>query len=287
MGKSNHSKFRNTGIIFELLVRQITSDILSNKESKSLIIMNEFFRPGTELSKELELYQTLIKDKFYDKDKSERFIDAVLDTRKRLNTSELRKQRYNLVKAIKEHYSLDEFLKYKINEYKILASINQLFEHCIGNVIKPVDVVNSKCTLIEHVSKQKVNVDVVKAQLVEDEYRKQDQDIRLLAYKICIDKFNSKYSPILSDKQKTLLREYVNSVDNTNTLREYVNTEIPKVKKEIKKYISCISDQATQIKLTEVSNQMDNFMKGNAVSDDHILILMRYYSLITELKELS
>ena len=50
-----HSKYKNTGILFELLVRQTTSDLLNNQDSKAVKILKKYFT-NTELGKEYGLY---------------------------------------------------------------------------------------------------------------------------------------------------------------------------------------------------------------------------------------
>jgi len=64
MKKIKHSKFKNTGFIFELLVRQITSEIMSANKSVAEKILKEHFNSKKELSKELKLYQYLINEKY-------------------------------------------------------------------------------------------------------------------------------------------------------------------------------------------------------------------------------
>lgn len=278
---SKHSKYKNTGILFELLVRQITSDTLSGKNSKAAKILETFFGSGTELSKEYRLYQSILQDKFKDEKNAERLIEAALDNRKKIKNDKLQKEKYQLIRTIIDHYSAEEFFKSRVNNYKELASINKLFDTAIGRTIPPSDIVNAKCTLIEHITNKKPNRVVVESKVLED-YTKLDKDVRLLAYKVLVDKFNDKYS-VLDKKQKNLLREYINSVSDTTTLRDYINKEIPLLVQQLEKNIKLCNDDITKIKLQEVSKQLPNYLKGNIIKEHHILTLMRYYALINEL----
>jgi len=284
MGSKRHSKFKNTGVLFELLVRKIASDIVSNKNTSVNKIVKEFFNSKTELNKELYLYQTLVKDKFNKETFANRFIDKVLESRKKLDNKKLKEEKYALIKAINENYELNEFFKARVHDYKLYASVYKLFEDILGNNIKPSEVIISRATLVEHITNKKVSSEVVRSKLM-NEYEQLDKDIRLLAYKSLIERFNDKYSN-LDQRQKSLLKNYINNVTNTTTLREYIDNEIPKVKKQIDSYLEFIDNDVIRIKLKEVSFQFKNFMKGSLVEDRHILMMMRYYQLIKELKNM-
>jgi len=277
-----HSKLKNTGILFELLVRKIASDIVSNKPSNANNIVKDFFTSTKELNEELHLYQTLLKDKFSSEIQADRFIDKVIDSRKRLNNKKLKEEKYELIRVIKETYDLDDFFKARVHDYKVHASIFKLFEDVLGNTIKPADVITSRATIIEHITNKKVSEESVRSQII-DEYEKLDKDIRLLAYKSLVERFNEKYST-LDERQKLLLKQYINNITNTTTLREYLDNEIPKVKEELESHLEGITNEVIKIKLKEISSQIENFMDGPLVEDRHILMLMRYYELIKELK---
>ena len=279
---TKHNKVKNTGILFEILVRQITSDILSGKQSKALEIMNEFFSSNNELNKELQLYQTLIQEKLSDSNKAEKLIDVVLEQRKKLNNNELRRQKYNLIKAIKENFNAEDFMKTRITDYKIIASVNKLFENAIGNQVTPIDIVNSKFSLIEHITSKPAEINEVRTKIAE-EFEQQNKDVRLLAYKLLIERYNEKYADLNTD-QKNLLREYINNMSNNDSLKQYVYSEVTKLKKELNKFSPKIEDKVTQIKLNEVTEQIDKYVQGHIITEDHILTLMRYYQLLKELE---
>ena len=106
--------------------------------------------------------------------------------------------------------------------------------------------------------------------------------MRILAYSTLVEKFNKKYSN-LTGKQKKLIKEYINNISNTNKLREYVDSEIEIVKDTLKSQLKKVDDKVTQIKLTEVVNQIDKMKKGKIVSDKQVVSMMRYYQLIGEI----
>jgi len=281
MKNLKHSKFKNTGILFELLIRQITSDTLNNIDSKAIPIIKKHFSKSTELAKELNLYQTLVKERFSKEEKATLLIEAVKEARGKLNQSVLNRQKYNLIKEIKDAYVLEDFFKSKVSDYKVLAAIYKLFEYSVAD--SPAESVNNKYTLIEHITGNSVTRPENTLNEMAD-FVKQDKDVRLLSYKILVDKFNSKYSN-LNEGQKNLLREYINSVSNSNTLKDIVQNETLNLQKTLNTLITKVDDKVTKIKLKEVSGLLKQIGNANTVKDNHILNLLRYHELIKELKK--
>jgi len=280
MKQLKHSKYRNTGILFEMLVRQIASDTLNNKKSKSIDLIKKYFNKSTELSKELELYQTLMKEKFSVESKATQLVEAVVSTQRQLNRGNLNKQKYNLIRDIQKNYIVEEFFKSNINNYKELASIYKLFEYQVAD--NPAEIIKVRSTLVEHIASK----DKPKAEEVQlNEFTNQEKDIRLLSYKLLVDKFNTKYSN-LNSPQKNILREYINNVNNTVALSTFVQGEVPKLQEAIKKCVTKIDDKVTKIKLTETISLLDKMKTIKSVKDNHILSLLRYYELVKELKKI-
>jgi hypothetical protein len=282
MSKIKHSKFRNTGILFELLVRQIASDTLSNKDSAAVNLVKKYFNK-TELTKEYKIYQTLINSKLLSEAKAETFINTALDASLRLNKTILRKEKYNLIKEIKENYDLEEFFKAKINHYTQYAALFNLIEsHSSTEFIDPKLIIDNKITLLEHITRKEVNKEDVKDRVIE-EYIKLDKGSRILAYRMLLEKFNTKYAE-LNDKQKNVLKEYINNVTNTVKLREFVNNNFNVIVSELKSIIPAIEDKTTQIKLTEITNFLQPLDKNQNVKDENIISLLQFYQLLNELK---
>ena len=284
MKKIKHSKFKNTGILFELLVRQITLEVLNGDNTeKAKGIVQEFFKQGTELNKELRLYDLLSQEKYSTESRADKFIDTVNEAHKKINAQQLKKEKFNLIKKINESFDVDTFLSSPVSNYKVLASIYKIFEAKSVENYDVKDIFNSKITLIENItSKPATQKREEKKQLVE-EYRKQDQDIRLLTYKILVETFNKKYSN-LNKEQKSLLREYINNVNNTSKFKDYISKEIPNVVSELKTISKNIGDKVTTIKLNETIAVLETTKIGKVVTDKHVSSVMIAYELIKELK---
>jgi len=280
--KIKHSKFKNTGILFELLVRQIASDTVSNKDSAAIGLVKKYFSKS-ELAKEYKLYQALIQPKSLSEAKAETFINATLEASLRLNKTSLRKEKYNLIKEVREHYDLEEFFKAKINNYKQYAAAFNLIEaHNSLEFTEPQQIIDNKITLLEHITRKEVNKEGVKDRVME-EFANMDKGSRILAYRMLLEKFNSKYAT-LSDRQKLTLKEFINNITNTTKLRDFVNKNFAIITEEINQLIPTVSDKTTQIKLTEVVTLLQPLDKTQNVKDENIISLLQYYQLIDEIK---
>ena len=281
--KLKHSKIKNTGILFELLTRQITADVLAGKSTKSVKIVKKFFNENTELGKELQLYRILPEKHYQSENKAQELVNTVVKTRKKISNSRLRNEKYNLIKEIKENYNSTDFFNGRISNYKLLASIYNVFQsETVNETFNPEQTVSSKFTILEHITNKKMSAKSIKEKVLK-EYSKADKDLRLLTYSILVDKFNAKYKK-LNESQKGLLNKYINNISNTNLLREFVDTETHKIKKSLKLHLPNVSDQITKIKLKESVNQIDNLTKGKVVTEKQVLTLMRYYELVKEIE---
>ena len=282
--KIKHNKFKNTGILFELLTRQITADIMSNKESAAVNIVKKYFSRG-EIAKEYKLYQTLTKAVSLNEVKAESIINSTVKLSERINRTALRKEKYNLIKEIKENYDLEEFFKAKIHNYKAQASIYNLIEAQVSTeFVNPSFIIENKITLLEFLTKQQVDKDKVENQLME-EYASQDKATRALISKIMIEKFNQKYSELLPE-QRDVLKTYINNISNTVSLREYVNKSFDSIKKSLDNLKGKVKDQRTQIKLNELSSIIKPLDKTESVKDEDILNLLQFHELLHEIKTL-
>jgi hypothetical protein len=280
--KIKHSKFKNTGILFELLVRQIASDTVSNKDSAAIGLVKKYFSKS-ELAKEYKLYQALITPKNLSEAKAETFINATLEASSRLNKTNLRKEKYNIIKEIRESYDLEEFFKAKISHYKQYAAAFNLIEaHNSQEFTAPQQIIDNKITLLEHITRKEVDKEGVKDRVME-EYGGMDKGTRILAYRMLLEKFNSKYAT-LSDTQKTVLKEFINNITNTTKLRDFVNKNFTVIAEELTQIIPTVTDKTTQIKLSEVVTLLKPLDKTQNVKDENIISLLQYHQLIEELK---
>jgi hypothetical protein len=282
MKKLKHSKYKNTGILFEMLVRKLTSETLTSDKSITIDIIKKYFGKNTELSKELQLYNALIKEQHKNEARALDYMRTVKDAHKKLNQTVLNRQKYNLVKEISQNFVFENMAKIHINNYKELASIYMLFEY--DETDNPKQLMQCKTVLLEHaLPKPKV---VEQRDLVMESFEKQDKDIRLLTYKLLVDKFNTTYSNVLSESQKQLLNKYITHVNDTEALREYVQKIIPTIKTRLAEHSKHITDKVVKIKVEKLSEMLCNVETIKKLKESHILNLMRYMDLVDELNEI-
>tara|TARA_R100000152_G_C6752617_1_gene176326 strand:- start:443 stop:1330 length:888 start_codon:yes stop_codon:yes gene_type:complete len=282
--KVKHSKIRNTGLLFEFLLRQITADVLEKtKHNKAVQIVKEHFNEKTYLGQELALYNAIVTKKFKSDKKAEYFVNEVLENRKKINNSILRREKYNLIKKLKESYNLQDFLSSKVINYKLYASIYKLFEYV--NTISPDEKTESFFNLVEHITTNKKSINL--SETVGGTKLPKNEDLRILTYKTLLERFNQKYTK-LNLPQKSLLRAYINNVSGTNSIKEFIEKVRPVIKRDLKKYSKNLKDEVVKIKLKEAINSIDKLCdtkKTQSLKDSVVVQTMRYMELLKELKK--
>lgn len=267
-------------MLFELLTRQITSDIISGQDSIATNILKKFFNKNTEMIKEYKLYKTLCEERLPSETKSSMLIEAVLTARKKINKTKLKEEKYQLIKAINETFDIESFFQTKVQNYKLLASIYKIFEY--SELDNPVEITRSKVTIMENMM-----VDSKKEILEENISLKQEpKEIRLMSYKILVEKFNKKYEE-LSPAQKSLLREYIGNVSNTNNLKTFIQTEASRLQNILETKLPKLKDKSLRIKIAEVSDLLTQYSKIKKLDENHVSALLRYYDLVNDLEEKS
>jgi hypothetical protein len=278
MSRIKHSKVKNTGLIFELLVRQVAADTMNNKQSKALQIIKRNFHKDSELSKELKLYRALQEEKFTNENKAEKFLDAVIRSKKTINESALKREKYNLIKEIRKSYNIEDFFKARVQNYKVHASVYKLFEFAEAD--DPKEYVNTKFQMVEHICTSISKTETVPVLVSEQ------KDVRILASKLIVDKFNEKYSSKLTTEQKALLREYINSVTTSTSLKDYISKEAKSLQEKLNKLVNTVPSKVLRIKINEVVNLLETMTKKHIVEDKDVLTMLRYYELVSELNKI-
>ena len=280
-----HNKLRNTGLIFELLVKQIAADTLSRQESPAVSILKKYFTGTSALAKEFKLYEFISKNRNVSQNKAETILSTITEVSRKLNQAHLKEAKYNLVADIKKSYDINEFFGIQVRDYKALAALYCLLEaQNNSDLIDPQSLVDNKTTILEHLTSNPQNEQDVKDTLIE-EYSKYDKDLRLLTFKILLEKFNSKYKELLPE-QKNILREFITSVDSTARLRNIVNVELQKIQEEVSSLAQKVKDEVVKIKLDEIAKTIQPLSNKEKITDTHLVNLMQYYDLVNELRSL-
>jgi hypothetical protein len=280
--KIKHSKYKNTGILFELLVRQITADTLDGKDSPVKELLKKYF-VKTELGKEYKLYETLLTKTSLTEGKANMVIDTLLESSKNINRRAVKKQKYNLISDIQNHYNLNEFFNHRLPNYKIQAAFYTLLEaYSIDADFNPTVIINNKVTILEHLTAATITEKQVRDTVLED-YKNSDKDTRSLTYRIILEKFNGKYDD-LNNHQKSILKELINSIDNTPRLKEFYSSKSDEIKKDLIVLNKKTTDPVTKIKINEVVSLIKPLDKNAKVTDNDLVNLLQYCDLLTELE---
>ena len=278
--KIKHSKYKNTGILFELLVRQITADTLKGDDSPAIDLLKSYF-VKTELGREYKLYESVIKSKVLNESRANVLISTILENSKKFNRTILKKQKYNLINEIKKHYNLESFFGTKVKNYKEIASIYTLIESYNTTELTDIKQINqNKVTLLEFLTKQENSKPTDNLM---DEFSGYDKDLRQLTYRVLLEKFNDKYDD-LSIEQKEILKEFIYSVDSTPSLREFYNKKVNNLKEILNNEAKNIKVPATKIKITEVAKLLFELDKNSKVDSDNLVDLLQYYELVKEIQ---
>tara|TARA_E500000318_G_scaffold109967_2_gene124227 strand:+ start:2030 stop:2878 length:849 start_codon:yes stop_codon:yes gene_type:complete len=279
--KIKHNKYKNTGILFELLVRKITADTLSSGNSKAATLVKKYFTKS-ELANENKLYQTINQSISLSEGKAESVLSTVLDLSRKLDKEALSKEKYNLIREIKENFDMNDFFGAKIKNYKLLASTYVLLEsHNNKKFANPESIITSKITILEHITSNP-DTKMSLSPLVE-ELMSLDKGTRALTYKIMLEKYNTKFDG-LSKEQKEVLKEYINSATDAPKLKEFLNSKFKSISTTLKENVDKIEEPALKIKIQEVINLIKPILETRKMKDDHLVALLQYLDLSNEIE---
>lgn len=277
-----HNKIKNTGILFELLVRKVATDVLDGKsDSFAVRVMREHFHPKSELGKELQLYRLFFNAPKLTESKAFNMLELIAQRRKTLNERTLAIQKFNLIKDIKQHCDLKEFMNGRVPSYKVYASIYKLFE-ASEDILQIQDVVKARFLVVEHLKGELKEEQIIKESSYVNTVREQDEEIRMLSYKFLLERFNQKYNDF-NVKQKTLLREYINKGTDVEPLKKYIGQEAGTLSKKITSLSRKVKNEVTRIKLHEVVAQLNGITQKPTVKENHVTALLIAYQLEQEL----
>lgn len=277
----NHNKKRNVGIIYELLIRAVSAYLVEGNKIKAqsaLDTLSKFYNRNTELYKEFRLFNALAKSTVNDTSIAAAILTESKSATKRFDAIKLDKEKSALIKEINYVLSDTDFYHRKVSDYKVYATIQNLL-----NVWREGDKSNlAEMVLIE----TKMIEWLTSAREVETVNEDIDKNVDSLVVKIMNEKFNDKYADKLTSSQKSLINEYVFSLQNDNGLsikskaikiQNEALGEIAKIKMNEKNSIILEKSAAVERKINEI-----NFL---TIDDDKLAKLMTLTQLVNELRE--
>ncbi len=283
--KVKHNKIKNTGLLFEVLIRNFSIDVLNNRTGnvpKSLIV--KYFTSNTELGKELSIYNVLSETKGVSDSIANSIIESSIQLRKTLNESKLKNEKYNLIKEITNNYNIKEFFNIKLSNYKLFASCYKLLEFNIANDT-PSELINSRVFILETLTNKNEKPDVVNDSL--KLFLEQDKDTRVVAVRQMIKNFNENYIDNLNEEQSKLINLYINQNTNSPEFKDNINKMLINVLSEIKKHKKIVNDDILLIKIDEVCKTSEKIKNNKMITEQNITTIMQLFDLLSTLKKLN
>lgn len=281
-----HSKYKNTGLIYELLVKQVTSDLIARQESPAISILRKYFSGNGVLVQEHRLYKTLSEATNLSTSKADSLLSEVRKLAGKINLQELKDIKYRLISEIRQGYDLEQFFGTTVSNYRTLAAIYCLLEADRSqDVIEPESILSNKVTLLESMTGKLVLEPEDMTKEVLREFSTYDRDLRLATFKILLERFNEEFKDLLPE-QKNLLKQII-SLGSTRGLKGYLNEEISRLKSTLTEMLTRIPKGIERIKLQEAIKMLEPLEDTEKVTDAHLVKLLQFYDLQNELLNLS
>ena len=269
---TRHNKKRNTGFVFEALVREATKAILAEDNNKKQVVVStikEFFKKGTELSKELECYQALSKDNNLPPQLGEKLIFEVKRKAAALNKRKLTEEKNALISEINKNISKDVFSNFVPN-YRALATIAQIFKS---------DTPVKERVLLEANIIQNITEDT-------EEQSTPMEHIDSLVVKNFIEKFNTAYTGLLSE-QRQLLSKYVTSINDGYTeFQFFINEELERIKDVVTSSLSDKVIKDDNFMLEGINNVLEKIeeMRNITIDEKFLMKMLKLQKLSSEIQ---
>ncbi len=276
MIKFKHNKKKNSALLYEVLVLELTKSILRKDEElkvKIASLIKETFRYDTALHQELKLYHSITTTKNAHPRTAERVLSEVVRQRKSLDEARLLAEQTHLVRQIKKSLPA-ETLENFVPNYKSLATIYQIFNQDTRQSIK------SRVLLENQIIKEMIVplTEVNQRELV---------PIDNLVYKTFTKKFNNTYSTELLKEQKSLLSKFISSfLDNGLELKVYLNEEVARLKKELKgslQLVEVASDDEMSTKVNKILAQLETY-RAEQPEKEMVQNVIKIQGLVHEIK---
>lgn len=270
-----HSKYKNIGLIYELLTRALSSEVIHEDKLdsiRSIKILKKFFFENSILKKELLLVKSLIDEKFADKKTAEKFVNLVTATYKKFNSKKLTEQKYKLVGTIAKYYDVNQFFKTEIPNFKLYSSIYKILEYQETN--NPADYLRSKDVIVEHIISK---LPTIEKDEIKERINSLPKDIRLIAYRKLINKFNSA-NKTLNENQKLLLKKFIEN--DKDSFKKYIKEQFSTVKNNLK--IMTALNLSQQVKMQKVYDLFEKKLNKNdnlQVDDKDLYVMMKLYEI--------
>lgn len=281
--KFKHNKRINTGLLYELLFRDLAESFIDkdlHKSDKILTIIKKYYSPGNVLNEENNIYSVILNNKAQNKKNANNMIDEILTYSNRLNAKAIDSEKSKLLREIDVSLNKD-FFNRRIKNYKTYASIHQLIQ---------IDRSNSP-DLNMSLKRLKLKESICNFLLVNDSNKvdalEASKKYNNLVVKLVFEKYNEKYSDKLTKNQKILIKNLVEN--NDKDFKKYIEETIKATSIRIKKYktnYAILENKVLNVKFNHICKkwQVDsNTIRKNLLTESSLTMLLKYVGLLDEI----
>lgn len=272
-----HNKKKNARIVYEQLMVLATRLSLTNhhKESKYILsIVKEHFHPSTQLGKEKKLFDAILQTKTSSPSDAEAILAEVLTEARCLDEKRLEKEKIDLINRVMNEVGKDLF-SIPLKDFKLTASAQILFNEMRNNFkfSSPTERVKIKTLILENMKKEE-----------KEEF---SYDMDNFTFNILVEKFNKKYSGVMNEDQKEILKSWIDYLltEDSKKFKNTINKKLSKVKAELD--IQLLTENHHSGDYTEMLQEARNKIGKNVnlLNEDTVYEVMRYFDLVEDLKE--
>ena len=281
MSTKGHNKKRNTGLLYEFLVRTVSKALVDGDKKRSATafkIVKRHFKPGTELYKEYRLINSLVRTTVSSEAVAASIIQEAKNAARAYDMKELDREKSLLISTINRAIDDDDFYDHQVNEYRIYATIQTLLNDWRTKDADLGRMAQYEDQLLKHLVTEK-------AEVADVAISEESPGTSRLLMKMMMKRLNEKYAGVLSDEQRQLIRAYAFSTANDDP--ESIKKKLVEVKErllaEIIDFGHRNADNEYVSKKMEEARQHIEGETLEVVDDDTVTRFMLYAKLSTEL----
>lgn len=262
--KIKHSKIKNTGLIYQMLIKKIIEQKIDGKKPVAYNIFKSYFNNNKVLGQQLTIYNALLKSNFNNIQKANILLKQIMNIRMKLDDVKLDKEKYFCIKQIKKNYDLKQFFSSNIPNYKLHASIYKIFQSLKLVKYDPTQVAKSKGQLLQYIIRP---AQEIKLDQDLQFFKKQPKQQRQKAIELMVENFNNKYDS-LNEKQKNIIQKYTYTLSSQKPLLQHIEKQI------ILTYHKIYSKNENLVQ--PLKQNITNLQKINNIQDKLYILLNLY-----------
>lgn len=281
MKSNSHNKKRNSILLYEFLVSSISKSLVENDKKRSsaaLKILRRHYKKDTNLYREFRLLNSLLKTTVSSPQVAARILKEARDAATQIDETKLDREKSLLIRNINHSINDNSFYDQHIAEYRICATLQQLV-----NEWRSTDSDISRVATFEDQLMQWLLSS--KNQSSDHSLNEETAGTSKLLMSVMTKKLNEKYSGVLSEQQKDLVKAYALTTATNDSL--HITSKLEEIRRDLSQSIDSYLQEVQTLphltqKLQEMKTDLDN-EDFNSINDALITKFMVYSKLKTEL----